>query len=457
MTKTRYKYLKTKVIPYILLISCLLSVNACTINQSYLSDLQQDTEVFDDAEVVVDEDTITDQEMKNVEQIKLNSRGFLKKAFDFEERHRQLTHKEIHQLLAILNDRFKKSGLTVSVFEDQVLKRVHRDLEIINAFNKSLDATKHNEKDKGYELCKQNYLQEIISGYKDILKEHIGDMVKGVLPKNYEKSLSEITILKRDKENEIIRGSFKPTCLKGAIITMLVALNGDHANASILDLPKRGKRMWVDYSILFHTISLPKKIDKLSIHPDFESFTYYYKDATSPSQGELGFPHSGYCTPGYLARNPLKGISNPESCSSWVFHQILKTKYIVTTYDVMQFFRNKTGVGQRDRKYAKTREYRWLNKVLSPILTTDLRTSIKPGDLLCIRRPKENDAVIRSRNYGASGHMAIALFTTDTHIIALACTRDVPLMEGIGIQKINFEKEGKSDIMILRHKSLKST
>ena len=75
---------------------------------------------------------------------------------------------------------------------------------------------------------------------------------------------------------------------------------------------------------------------------------------------------------------------------------------------------------------------------------------IKPGYVLCIRRPDEDGKVIRNQNYGVSGHMAIALFATDTHIFAVACTRDVPLMEGIGIQKISFWKERNSDIMILR-------
>jgi hypothetical protein len=404
-----------------------------------------------------EDDIITDQEMKRVEQIKLNSTGILKKAFDVEEHHRKLTLEETRQLLGVLKDRFKKSGLSVRDFENQVLKRIRSDLEIINAFNKELENATGYEKDDGYKLCKKNELLEIIRGSEDIVKEHIGDMVKGVLPEEYEESLSKITTLEYNKENEIISGSFKPTCFKGAIVTMLVALKGDHANASTLDLPKKCNRRWKDYSIVFHTIPMPKKINKSSIHPDFESFTYYYKDATSPSQGELGFPHSGYFSDGNGARDPHKGISNPENCSSWVFHQILNAEYWVTTYDVMQFFRVKTGVGRRDRNYANTREYGWFDSVLTPVLTPDVRTFIKPGYLLCTRVSQEEDGVVnRSDNYGAGGHVAIALFATDTHIIALACSRDVPFMEGIGIQKINLEINKNSDIMIFHHKSMKS-
>jgi hypothetical protein len=438
-----------KIISCILLISCSLLLHACAINTDIITD--QGSENIYSAD-----DIITDQEMKRVEQIKLNSTGILKKAFDVEENHRKLTLKETNQLLGILKNRFKKSGLSVSVFEDRVLKRIHRDLEIINAFNKRLESAKHYEEDDGYELCKQNELLEIISRNEDIVKEHIGDMVNGVLPKEFEKSLSKITTLERNKENEIISGSFKPTCFKAAIVTMLVALNGNNANASTLNLPKRRDGMWKEYSIIFHTIPMPKKINKSSIHPDFESFTYYYKDATSPSQGELGFPHSGYFPDGNGARNPHKGISNPEDCSSWVFHQILNAKYWVTSYDVMQFFRIKTKVGMRDRNFAKTREYGWLNSVLTPVGKPEVKTYMKPGYLLCIRRPEEEGVVISSKNYGVWGHVAIALFATDTHIIALTCSRDVPLMEGVGIQKISLENEKNSDIMILRHKSMKS-
>jgi hypothetical protein len=451
-----------KIISRILLISCSLLLYACAINTDIITD--QDSESIDSAEdIITDQDSeniysadITDQEMKRVEQIKLNSTGILKRAFDLEEQHRNLTLKETHQLLGILNDRFKKSGLPVRVFEDRVLKRIRRDLEIINAFNKRLESANRYEKDNGYELCKQNRLLEIISRSEDIVKEHIEDMVNGILPKEFEESLSKITKLETDKENEIISGSFKTTCFKGAIVTMLVALNGDHTNASTLNLPKKNNRIWVDYSIVFQAIPLPKKINKSSIHPDFESFTYYYKDATSPSQGELGFPHSGYFPVGHGASNPHKGISNPEDCSSWVFHQIINTKYWVTSYDVMQFFRIKTGVGLFDRNYANTRKYGWLNSVLTPVLTSDLQTFIKPGNLLCIRWPEKDGVVIRSENYGLFGHVAIALFATDTHIFALACTRDVPRMEGVGIQKISLEIAKNSDIMILRQKSMKS-
>ena len=406
-----------KIISCILLISCSLLLYACAINELHLSDLQRHSENIDSADI------ITNQEMKRVEQIKLNSTGILKKAFDLEEHHRKLTFKETNQLLGILKDRFKKSGLSVSVFEDRVLKRIRHDLEIINAFNKRLESAKPYEEDDGYKLCKQNQLLEIISGSEDVVKEHIGDMVKGILPKEFEESLSKITTLELNKENEIISGSFKSSCFKGAIITMLVALNGDHANASTLDLPKKGNRIWVDYSIVFHTIPMPKNINKSSIHPDFESFTYYYKDAPSTSQGKLGFPHSGYFSDGDSVRNPHKGISNPEDCSSWVFHQVLNAKYAVTSYDVMQFFRINTGVGRRDRNYTNTRKYGWLNSVLTPVLTLDVQTFIKPGYLICIRRPEEDGVVIPRKNYGVRGHVAIALFATDTHIIALACTR----------------------------------
>ena len=448
-----------KIISCILLISCSLLLYACAINTDIKTN--QDSENIDSEDIITNQDSeniysaddiITDQDMKRVEKIKLNSTGILKRAFDVEENHRKLTLKETKQLLGILNERFKKSGLSVDVFEDRVLKRIHRDLEIIDAFNKRLESATRDEKDDGYKLCKQSQLLEIISGSEDIVKEHIGDMVKGILPEEFEKSLSKITTLERNKENDIISGSFKPTCFKAAIVTMLVALNGDHANASKLYLPKKRDRMWKDYSIVFHTIPMPKNINKSSIHPDFESFTYYYKDATSPSQGELGFPHSGYFSDGHGARNPYKGISNPEDCSSWVFYQILNAKYWVTSYDVMQFFRIKTGVGMRDRNYTNTRKYVWLNSVLTPVLTPDVQTFIKPGYLLCIRRPEEDGVVIPSKNYGVRGHLAIALFATNTHIIALACTRDVPLMEGVGIQRISLKKEKNSDIMILRYK-----
>lgn len=441
----RYKYLNVKIVSSLLFISCSLLLYACAINTDII--IEQDSKNIDSADIINDED------MKRAEQIKLNSTGILKKAFDVEEHHRSLTLKETRQLINILHDRFKKSGLSVSDFEDLVLKRIRRDLEITNAFNKKLEVAKDHEKDDGYKLCKQNQLLEIISGSESIVKEYTEDMVNGILPEEFEKSLAKITTLERNKGNEIISGSFKPTCFKGAIITMLVALNGDKANASKLNLPKERNRIWVDYSAVFHTIPMPKKINKSSIHPDFESFTYYYKDPTSPPQGEMGFPHSGYFPDGYRARNPIKGISNPEDCSSWVFYRILNTQYPVTSYDVTQFFRIKTGIIKSDKNYTKTPEYGWLNSALIPVRTpTAVQSVIKPGYVICIRRPEADGVVIPDKNYGVSGHVAIALFATDTHIIALACTRDVPLMEGIGVQKLSLEKEKNSDIMILGHK-----
>jgi hypothetical protein len=436
--------LNTKLIVYLFLISCSLLLHGCAAH--HISALEEQAEGISSADIINDED------LKRVEQIKLKSTGIVKRAFEVEENHRKLTLQETSDLLAILNDRFKKSGLSVGDFEDQVLKRIHRDLEIINAFNKMLESSKTEEKDFSIKLCKQNELLEIISAGEEIVQEHIEDMVNGILPEEFKKSLSQITTLERNKQNEIISGSFKPTSFKGAIITMLVTLQGEHANSSTLKLPKKGNRNWLDYSTVFHTIPMPKKINVSSPHPDFKSFTYYYKDATSPSQGELVFPHSGYFPDGNNVRNPNKGISNPEDCSSWVFHQILKAQYPITSFDVTQFFRRQTGLGLYDKNYSKTREYYWLNSAFIPLSTKNFQSAIKPGFLLCIRRPDAEGVVIPSKNYGASGHVAIALFATDTHIFALACTRDVPLMEGVGIQKLSLKREKNSDIMILRHK-----
>lgn len=445
----KLKYFSIKIFSTLLLISCSLLLQACATTMDIIT--------ADDTEYIyynVD-DIITDQEMARVKEIKLSATGIVKKVFDAEERHRTLTQQEIHQLLGILKERFEKSGLSVSTFEDMVLERINRDFEIIKAFNERLEKAEKHEKDLGHDLCKQNQLLEIISGSGDIVDEYIEDLINGVLPEELEKSLSEITRLEHNDENdenEIIRGSFKSTCLKGVILTMLVALNGDHANASSLNLPKKNNQRWVDYSIVFHTIPMPKKINQSSIHPDFESFTYYYKDVASPSQGELGFPHSGYFGHSYCALKPHKGIANPENCSSWVFREILKAKYSITTYDVMQFFRNKINFGLRHRNYVNTPKYQWLNSVLTPVPTNNFQTSVKPGYLVCIRRPEEGGVVNPSKHYGVCGHMAIALYATDTHIIVLACSRDVPIMEGIGVQKISLESEKNSDIMILRYK-----
>lgn len=446
MSKSKLKYFNIKIFSTLLLIGCSLLLQSCATTMDIITD--------DDTEYIyynVD-DIITDQEMERVKQIKLNATGIVKKAFDAEERHRKLTRQEIHQLLGILKERFKKSGLSVSTFEDMVLERINRDFEIIKAFNERLAKAEKHEKDFGQELCRQNQLLDVIIGSEYIVDEYIEDITDGVLPEEFEKSLFDITRLEHKEENEIIRGSFKSTCLKGAIVTMLVALNDDHANASTLNLPKRNNQRWVDYSIVFHTIPMPGKINKSLIHPDFESFTYYYKDATSPSQGELGFPHSGYFGHSDCARKPQKGTANPENCSSWVFREILKANYAITTYDVMQFFRNKTNFGLRDSNYTATPKYHWLNDVLTPVPTKNFQTAVKPGYLVCVRRPEEGGVVNPSKHYGASGHMAIALFATDTHIVVLACSRDVPIMEGIGVQKISLEAEKNSDIMILRYK-----
>mgnify|MGYP001168861838 FL=1 len=439
----KYKYFTMHILSCLCLIAGSLLLSSC----AHLSDYQEYSEEYVDSA-----DIITDQEIKRVEQIKLNSTGMLKKAFGVEEHHRKLTLKETKQLLGILSDRFKKSGLSVGDFEDQVLERINRDLEIINAFNKKLDQAKNSEKDAAFKLCKQNELLEVISGSEDIVSEYIDDMVHGILPEEFEESLSKITTLERNKADEMISGSFRPTCFKGAILTMLATLSGERANASKLNLSGKHNPAWVNHGIVFHSMPMPGKINKSSIHPDFESFTYFYKDASSPSQGELVFPHSGYFPDGQGVRKPHKGLSNPEDCSSWVFHRILNAPYSVTSYDVMQFYRIKTGVGVRDGIYAQTPEFGWLNAGFIPALKPNVKAFIKPGDIICLRRPEEQGRVVRNRNYGISGHVAIALFATDTHIIALACTRDVPLMEGVGIQKLSLEGEKNSDLMIFRRK-----
>ena len=90
----KYKYFTMRILSCLCLIAGLLLLSSC----AHLSDYQEYSEEYMDSE-----DIITDQEMKRVEQIKLNSTGMLKKAFGVEEQHRKLTLKETKQLLGILD------------------------------------------------------------------------------------------------------------------------------------------------------------------------------------------------------------------------------------------------------------------------------------------------------------------------------------------------------------------
>ncbi len=124
------------------------------------------------AEGISSADIINDEDLKRVEQIKLKSTGIVKRAFEVEENHRKLTLQETSDLLAILNDRFKKSGLSVGDFEDQVLKRIHRDLEIINAFNKMLESsadTYYGNNNEFFDFCSMiNFLFRVVTYFKTL-------------------------------------------------------------------------------------------------------------------------------------------------------------------------------------------------------------------------------------------------------------------------------------------------
>ncbi|MDR1475189.1 MAG: hypothetical protein LBI30_01550 [Holosporales bacterium] len=364
--------------------------------------------------------------------------------------HRDFTLKELDFLLKLLKKRFIESKIPKHELKQRLHRRVARDLAIINELNKCLEATKHNDNDRALYLCKENKLYSVIASSADIINNHFDSLIQGKMPIGFKKSLYEITILETDKGDKILTGSFKSTCLKGVIITMLVELMGSEANAADIGIPSRDGIEWADYSLVFHTVPIATRLTKTEVYPTMRNFTYFYKDKFSPLQGELGFPHSGYYSGGDYERCSRKTISRPEDCSSWV-SKILGAKCDITTYGLMQFFRIKAQSGMFDKAWSSKREFKCLDTMLEPVQTFNIKEDVQPGDILCIRRGKKQK-VNREISYGDSGHMAVALFATDTYILALACTRDAPLMEGIGIQKINLEDEEDSDVMLLRRR-----
>ncbi len=438
-----------KIKSLILLTIICLSLSACSKkeNLSLTYDKTQNKYVE-----IYNPDSITDEELTAIDGIKANATGTLKRAFLLEEKHRQLTLKELDFLLTIVKNRFQKSGLTINELKHRLHKRIERDTQIINNFNQAISKINYDGSDRALYLCKENRLYAIITSSYEIVQNHLHTLVQGKMPPDFRKSLLDITTLETDKGGEIVAGSFKPTCLKGVIVTILVELMGEKASASNIAIPQYNGMDWVDYSLIFHTIPLAKVRSQHAIHPEFKSFTYYYMDSSSPSQGELGFPHSGYYMGSNYARNPKKRIFNPEDCSSWVF-KTLGAKHIITTYTAMQFFRIKSKSGLYEKELSSRNEYKYLDSILEPLLTNNIQHDVRAGDIICIRRPEIGEKVERHRSYGTSGHMAIALFVTKTHILALACTRDAPIMEGIGIQKISLETEKDSDIMFLREKA----
>ncbi|MDR1032165.1 MAG: hypothetical protein LBL30_03555 [Holosporales bacterium] len=370
------------------------------------------------AAVLLNPDLVSFGDLFAVDEIKSKTTGILGKAFAAEEQHRISTLEEPDFLLKTLQERFVLSNISKSDFKQRVYKRLDRDLAIINDFNSYLETA--NSNDRALYLCKENKLYPVISSAYDIIQNHFDTLIQGKLPISFKKSFYNITTLEMDKGSRILTGSFKTTCLKGVIITMLAELAGSEANASDLGLPARGGEKWADYSWVFHKIPIAKSLVKAGVYPKLRSFTYFYKDGNSPPQGELGFPHSGYYSGGGYERGGKDTPSRPEDCSSWV-SKILGTRHDITTFGLMQFFRIKSNCGLADRSWASRPEFQHISNILEPINAANLKEDIRPGDILCIRRAKQG-RVNRYANYGDSGHMAVALFATDTHLLVLACT-----------------------------------
>lgn len=82
MANVMDKYFNMRIILCVALMSMVLLLQACSINQVYLSDSDEEDYSAED---------ITDQEMMRVAKVKLQSTGMVKRAFDIEERHRKLT------------------------------------------------------------------------------------------------------------------------------------------------------------------------------------------------------------------------------------------------------------------------------------------------------------------------------------------------------------------------------
>jgi len=348
------------------------------------------------------------------------------KALNEEKVFREKTTQQLNELRSQLEK--VQETQDAKVWKKKILEQIQKDEETTKALDEALKSFQSGVNVR-YSV-KTHKTAPILEGVKMLLTESFFDLVDGKIPTGYMYDQQTVTML--GGENMVsIWGNSRGTYLKAAYLYML-ANQGEESSKPFgsMGLP------WFDTSALAHVAPLPDELDL-----DLTSYSFACSYEHGVKRG-LVLPHSGYAFGGHRSegRYPHGKQFGPHDCSSWLGSFMESPIY--TTADQLCAYRKLTGIRALIPNGWETgSDAKYLLNTMEVVNVQDPSADIKPGQIYWLRRFAATDPEM-TQTVGVGGHTAIALgYLRDGNVVTIGYNRDMPKLEGFGIQNFSWGAE----------------
>ncbi len=364
----------------------------------------------------------------------------VKRALDVEQSFRQKTSEELDVVMGQIQN-FSESD-NADVIVRLLGQRQLTDIEWVKRLNTALAELSDKEPSEiGFPL-RTNKMLDILVGAENFGQEHTKSLLAGKVPEGYRyrTTTTETTVL--GWNDETIWGNSKGSFLKATALTLAMQSKNDTRLQEWY-----AKEGTVESSALVHTIPFPSVLRRQWVAGSSAGASTYYFSDTKTDDGLL-YIHSGYAFGGHRfeTRYPIGKQYGPEDCSSFV-SKILNVSVAFSVADQLCYYRMKLEPEAFiPPAWSTGPEVVAFTETLEPMIVRDPQKDIRPGQIYAHCRFDLEKDPDKSLTLGQGKHTTLVLgFKSDganSSVVTLGANRDMPNIEGLGIQEFPLEVEG---------------
>jgi hypothetical protein len=322
-------------------------------------------------------------------------------------------------------------------WKTKVLSKIENDENLAKQLNIVLEPLRAGT--QVHHSVKMHKTLPILEGVKTLITNSFFDFLEGRLPAEYAYDQKTVTIL---GDNTTALGNSRGTFLATALMYMLA-----NKEAGVSKGFGSFGLTWFDASALAHIAPLPH------LDLDLSGFSFASPYNEDRSQLALVIPHSGYAFGAHRnqSRYQTGKKYGPHDCSSYL--SLIAGSPHYTTPDQLCAYRTLTNEpGLIPQGWETGIDAKYLIQNYTVVTVKDPSVDIQPGQIYThIRFNKDVDSTMTG--LGAGGHTAIVMgFKRDGNIVTMGANRDMPKLEGIGIQNFSWAPEEFKKKMIFNIK-----
>ena len=297
--------------------------------------------------------------------------------------------------------------MTLDLIPGLVLKKIEDEILAATALDEAIKTNAQNKFTPHFGI-KYNKLKTILEGVKELATdENISRILDGKLPLNYDNSIGDL--LPTLGKEGAFWGTSEPTFLS----TLLQLVHNVISSESLQ----------TEESPIFHTFTCPDAFDTTDIVQSL-----FVDSGTNPVK--INIPHSGYSFGGDRASDKK---FKPQDCTSFIETCMQIKPSSASSVDLYLVKRTLNG-----QPLVVVNED-WLKSeggLNTKLFSLNVGNPL-PGDIWCVR--KFSEAKSNESSFGFSGHAGIYLGREKDEIVTLAYNRDMPKIEGCGLERRAFE------------------